>query len=87
MDIVNDTGFYWSHRTLHRPLIYKHVHKKHHMFNKTIGIASEFADPVEELCSNMIPTMLGPVILRVHPYILAAWLVFRVLYANDVHNG
>ena len=29
---VDDTVFYWSHRGLHHPAIYKYIHKKHHVF-------------------------------------------------------
>jgi sterol desaturase/sphingolipid hydroxylase (fatty acid hydroxylase superfamily) len=30
--LVDDTLFYWSHRMLHHPAIYKHIHKQHHTF-------------------------------------------------------
>ena len=28
----NDFAVYWTHRALHLPFLYKHVHKVHHMF-------------------------------------------------------
>lgn len=30
--LSTDYAIYWIHRTLHHPLIYKHVHKAHHRF-------------------------------------------------------
>lgn len=32
----NDFAVYWVHRALHTPLLYKHVHKVHHLF-KVVG--------------------------------------------------
>ena len=43
---INDTLFYWAHRLLHTPVLYRAIHKRHHRFTATVGIASEFAHPV-----------------------------------------
>lgn len=43
--LVNDFVFYWSHRLLHHPRLYK-IHKKHHQYYVTTGLAAEFAHPV-----------------------------------------
>ena len=43
---VEDTAFYWSHYTLHRPQFYW-IHKKHHEYNITISLASTYAHPIE----------------------------------------
>ena len=61
--IVEDSTFYWAHRFLHTPFLYKHLHKKHHEFNVTIGIAAEYAHPLEFIFSNIVPTGLGAAIL------------------------
>lgn len=29
--IIDDTWFYWMHRLLHHPRIYKYIHKEHHL--------------------------------------------------------
>ena len=44
---VADTIFYWTHRLLHHRALYKHIHKQHHQFKNTIGIAAEYAHPVK----------------------------------------
>eukprot|EP00051_Salpingoeca_urceolata_P012431 m.154030 g.154030 ORF g.154030 m.154030 type:complete len:217 (-) comp17488_c0_seq3:416-1066(-) len=44
---VDDCLFYWSHRLLHHPWLYKHIHKKHHAFRVPIGLAVEYSHPVE----------------------------------------
>ena len=37
-------GFYWTHRILHHPSLYKTFHKPHHTFTGTIGFAAEVGD-------------------------------------------
>ena len=44
-----DTSFYWSHRLLHHPRLYKHFHKQHHEYRGTIGFAAEYAHFVEQV--------------------------------------
>ena len=38
-----DCWFYWSHRALHHPLLYKRVHKQHHEYLGTVSVAAEYA--------------------------------------------
>ena len=63
---VDDTVFYWSHRGLHHPSIYKYIHKKHHTFKKPIAIATEYAHPIEDFISNTLSTVLGALLLKSH---------------------
>lgn len=84
---VNDTMFYWMHRLAHHPALYKHVHKQHHKFNRSIGIASEFAHPVEDVLANTLPTILGCLLLGSHVVTLWIWLGLRILETVDTHSG
>jgi plant 4alpha-monomethylsterol monooxygenase len=84
---INDTLFYWAHRGLHHPAIYKYIHKRHHLFKSNIGIASEFAHPIEDLTANVIPTIGGCLIIGSHAYVLWLWLVIRVFETVDAHSG
>jgi len=85
--IVNDTLFYWSHRALHHPSVYKRFHKQHHEFHVSLGITTEYASPFESVFSNTIPTVLGPLIMGSHPTLLWMWLVFREIETVDAHCG
>lgn len=84
---INDTLFYWAHRGLHHPAIYKYIHKRHHMFKSNIGIASEFAHPIEDLFANVIPTIGGCLLMGSHVYVLWLWLVIRIFETIDAHSG
>jgi len=85
--IIEDTLFYWSHRLLHHPRIYKHIHKQHHEFKSTIGIASEYAHPVEAILSNLVPSLAGPFVVGPHVFTFWLWTSFRVIETTDAHSG
>lgn len=85
--ICNDVLFYFAHRLFHYGPFYKHIHKKHHEFKATIGIASEYAHPIEGVIANLIPTLIGPVILGSHVTVLWIWLMYRIYETVDTHSG
>jgi sterol desaturase/sphingolipid hydroxylase (fatty acid hydroxylase superfamily) len=84
---ANDTLFYWVHRGLHHKSIYKYIHKKHHNFKVNIGIASEFAHPIEDIFANVLPTFAGCLLMGSHTLIICAWLVIRIAETVDAHSG
>jgi len=85
--LIADTGFYWSHRLLHHGAIYKYVHKQHHQFKVSIGLAAEYAHPIEQIISNQLPTIAGPLLLGSHMAVLWLWLWLRVIETVDAHSG
>ena len=84
---INDTVFYWSHRLLHHKSIYKYIHKQHHQYNVSIGIAAEYAHPLEDIVSNILPTIGGCLILGSHAFTLWLWLFLRILETVWNHSG
>jgi sterol desaturase/sphingolipid hydroxylase (fatty acid hydroxylase superfamily) len=85
--VVNDTGFYWSHRALHIPVLYKAIHKQHHQFKQPVAQASEWAHPIEDLLGNIAPTLGGPFIMGSHMYVMLFWLFLRMWKTLDAHSG
>ena len=81
-----DTIFYWSHRLLHHPSIYGYIHKEHHKFKVSSGIASEFSHPVEGAI-NGFATAIGPILLGMHCSVFCVYLFFRILETVDAHSG
>lgn len=71
--IFNDVGFYFTHRLLHHPYIYASFHKQHHDYHGTISIAAEYANPVESLLSNVIPSLGGVLCFGCHPLVVVVW--------------
>ena len=87
--LVEDCIFYWTHRLLHWKVIYPYIHKMHHTHGTTVGIAAEYAHPIEFIFGNMLPTAAGPVILgpNVHLLTVFAWYVIRFGETLDGHCG
>mmetsp|Transcript_18838 Transcript_18838/g.18815 ORF Transcript_18838/g.18815 Transcript_18838/m.18815 type:complete len:318 (+) Transcript_18838:31-984(+) len=86
--LVEDTTFYWLHRLLHTPRFYGAIHKKHHEYINTIGIASEYAHPLEFAFGNLLPAAIGPLLLgNCHIYTIYMWNVIRLLETTDGHSG
>lgn len=85
--IVEDTLFYWSHRTLHHPSIYKFIHKIHHEYYHPITLSSEHAHPIEFLVGNLFPLITGPTLLRSHMFTLWFWILIRIAVSIDEHCG
>ncbi|XP_064636730.1 fatty acid hydroxylase domain-containing protein 2-like [Lineus longissimus] len=85
--VVEEFTFYYSHRMLHHPRLYKHIHKIHHEWTAPIGFISIYAHPIEHVLSNLFPPMLGPFLLGSH--IGTAWLWFSValLSTTVAHSG
>lgn len=84
-----DFFFYWSHRTLHIPFLYKRIHKKHHEYYNTIAAASVYAHPLELIFGNVFPMMSACLILRsrMHLVTLGAWIPMRIFMTHDGHSG
>jgi len=85
--IINDTLFYWGHRALHIPFLYKYIHKQHHQFKQPIAQASEWAHPIEDIIANIAPTLAGCFIMGSHLYILLLWIFLRMWKTLDAHCG
>ncbi|KAH9262711.1 hypothetical protein BASA82_000261 [Batrachochytrium salamandrivorans] len=86
--LVDDTWFYWMHRGLHHfPWLYRTVHKKHHRFTRPNIFATEFAHPVEDLVVNMAGTVLGPILLGVHPLLLVGYMGMKFYQSLEAHSG
>lgn len=85
--VVEEFLFYYSHKLLHRPSIYKHIHKIHHQFTAPFGIAAVYAHPVEHFLSNMFPISMGPFICGSHPVIVSLWTCLAILNTMTAHSG
>jgi len=85
--IIEDSLFYWTHRILHHRFLYKRIHKIHHQYKKSIGIASLHAHPIEYILSNIIPTAAGSLFIRPHISTFWIWILWRLGETIDAHSG
>ena len=89
MVFLEDFSFYWVHRLLHLPCLYKHIHKKHHEHYNTIHISSVFSHWIEFAFGNTLCMLLGMPFLSgyLHIVTLNGFLVFRLLETHEGHSG
>lgn len=82
-----EVGFYYIHRSLHAPLLYQTFHKQHHEFIAPVGLASTYCTVTEHVLSNLLPNVLGALLVRHHWS--QAVFVFLFLEFNTiaVHSG
>lgn len=52
--LIEEFFFYYLHRILHSPLLYKWIHKQHHEFTSPIGISALYAHPLEYILGKNI---------------------------------
>lgn len=74
---------------MHRKWLYPYIHKLHHQHVNPLGIASEYAHPVEFNLGNIVPVMAGPLLLGkyIHMFTFLAWMMIRQAETNDTHSG
>lgn len=87
MFFVSDTLFYWSHRLLHIPAIFKVAHKQHHEHNEPIPWTSLYVHPIEFAlafsCIFLIPLLL----FKMHTLTVTLFLTGIMLSLLVSHSG
>jgi sterol desaturase/sphingolipid hydroxylase (fatty acid hydroxylase superfamily) len=85
---TNEWLFYWCHRLLHTKWMYARIHKQHHEYIGSMGIAAEYAHPVEYILGNILPTLFGFILVgKFHPLTLLVWLYLRLQQTYENHSG
>ncbi|MEQ9377698.1 MAG: DUF2147 domain-containing protein [Imperialibacter sp.] len=86
MIVFHDTYFYWTHRWMHHPRIYKYIHKVHHMSTNPSPWAAYSFHPLEAIVQALVlPIML--VFMPVHGLILFIFLTYMILRNVHGHLG
>lgn len=79
--------FLFSFRILHHPLLYKHIHKIHHEWTAPVGLVALYAHPIEHLVSNMLPPIIGPILMGSHLATAWLWFALVLLSTTVAHSG
>jgi len=84
--LLQDTLFYWSHRSFHTSWLFRHVHYLHHRFVYVRGPVAEFSHPLEG-AANFIAFFAGPLLLGSPLSVLALWVFVRIIETVEAHSG
>ncbi|KAF6081122.1 fatty acid hydroxylase domain containing 2 [Phyllostomus discolor] len=85
--LIEEVMFYYSHRLLHHPKLYKKIHKKHHEWTAPIGVISLYAHPIEHVVSNMLPAVVGPLVMGSHLSSIVVWSSLALVITTISHCG
>ena len=84
--VAQDTIFYWSHRALHHKLLFRPIHRKHHLFRHVRPYMATYAHTVEDL-ANVVAFFAAPALLGVSWQVMAIWIAVRVWETYEAHSG
>ncbi|XP_077362064.1 fatty acid hydroxylase domain-containing protein 2 isoform X2 [Festucalex cinctus] len=85
--ILEEVLFYYSHRLFHHPNLYKRFHKQHHEWTAPIGVVATYAHPLEHTLSNLLPVVIGPVLLASHVSSTCMWYCLALVSTTISHCG
>jgi Delta7-sterol 5-desaturase len=84
--IIHDTYFYWTHRFMHLPKVYKLVHRAHHLSTNPSPWAAMAFHPIEAVIEAAVIVLIA-VLFPVHRLTIALFLLGMMAYNVYGHLG
>ena len=86
MGVVHDSYYYWAHRLMHHPRVFRHVHKLHHTFTNPTPFASYAFHPLEAVVEVAWFAPLA-FVMPLHPIAVGAYIVLLTVLNVISHLG
>jgi Delta7-sterol 5-desaturase len=84
--IAHDAYFYWAHRTMHHPKLFKHFHRAHHRsITPTPWAAYSFAIPEAVVMFMFVP--IWQFFVPTPGWVMFTWLNFQIIRNAMGHAG
>ncbi len=84
--VVHDAYFYWTHRAMHHPRVFRLVHRVHHLSTSPSPWAAYAFGPLEALVAALIVPLLL-LVVPMHPSALAVFLAYMIVMNVIGHLG
>lgn len=84
--LLHDTWFYWTHRFMHIPKVFKVVHKVHHLSHNPSPWAAFSFHPLEAVIEAGIFPLIA-FLLPVHPLTIFLFLLYMTIFNVLGHLG
>ncbi|KAG9011040.1 hypothetical protein FRB94_008980 [Tulasnella sp. JGI-2019a] len=85
--MCTEIGFFYVHKLFHTPNFYTRFHKKHHEYTAPVALASTYCTLVEHLFSNIMPILLGLIILGSHWSLIIMYFCDLSIGTLSTHSG
>ncbi len=86
MLFIHDTYFYWAHRLMHNPLLFKRIHLVHHKSTNPSPWAAYAFHPLEAIVESFI-FVIFLLFIPIHSIHLMTFFVFSLVYNVYGHLG
>ncbi|NJL15404.1 MAG: sterol desaturase family protein [Microscillaceae bacterium] len=83
---IHDAYFYWMHRAVHHPQLFKKVHFVHHQSTNPTPWTSFSFHPLEGILEILIIPLLT-FVLPLHPLAIGIFVLFMTIYNVYGHSG
>ena len=84
---VADAVFYWVHRLLHTPRLFRLIHCKHHEALIPYPLVTNYCHPIELLTLNLPTVVAGPALTYMSSPLFAVWDAFMVVLTELEHSS
>jgi lathosterol oxidase len=84
---VFDTWFYWTHRSLHHPWMWKKIHNVHHQFVHPTAFGQDAVHPFEAVYQGPMGHYAVSLLFPMHPVVMAVMGLGTSIWAICAHDG
>jgi sterol desaturase/sphingolipid hydroxylase (fatty acid hydroxylase superfamily) len=75
--VLHDAYFYWTHRAMHHPWLFRRVHRVHHLSTNPSPLAAYAFAPAEAVVQAMFVPIVA-LVLPFHPVAMFVFLVYMI---------
>ena len=84
--LLHDTWFYWTHRAMHHPRLFRHFHRTHHLSVNPTPWSSFAFSPLEAAVQAAI-FPIAVTVMPLHPLAFALFMLWQTLFNVIGHTG
>jgi Delta7-sterol 5-desaturase len=84
--VLHDAYFYWTHRAMHHPWLFRHVHRVHHLSTNPSPLAAYSFAPAEAVVHAAFVPLVG-LVMPLSQVAVFAFLAFMIIRNVIAHLG
>jgi lathosterol oxidase len=84
--VIHDAYFYWTHRLMHRPALFRLIHRTHHHSRNPSPWAAYSFSPLEAVVeAGIFPLIM--MTMPIHPGALSLFMLWQIVFNVVGHTG